>query len=134
MRFLFLLGFLVLQPNGEMSFGPLAPYLDAQIVSGVFLASLCVLLPITRRSTAHSIPLRSQPPYVVLHSGHARFHRCAVFFGPNAALPAVCAADDIFLHIARVTASDRIDRHNAGILCSDRHPYRAEPVRVAPID
>lgn len=49
---LFLLGFLFLKPNGEMNFGPLDPYLDARIVSGIFLASLCVLLPIARQARA----------------------------------------------------------------------------------
>jgi hypothetical protein len=46
---LFLLGFFFLTSNGEMNFGPLDPYLDSRVLSGVFLASLCVFLPIGRR-------------------------------------------------------------------------------------
>lgn len=45
---LFVPGFLFLSSNGEMNFGPLDEYLDARIVNGVFLASLCVFLPLAQ--------------------------------------------------------------------------------------
>lgn len=56
---LFLLGFFFLDSHGEMNFGPLDPYLDPRLLNGMFLASLCLFLPLAR-GVRNALPVSSE--------------------------------------------------------------------------
>lgn len=45
---LFFIGHLFMSAHGEMNFGPLDAYLDYRVMNGLFLATLCIFIPIVR--------------------------------------------------------------------------------------